>query len=82
MTKIAAATSNAMPTRKMPIPPNSRARRWTGAAGDATASGLIAAGMSGSSTAMPQWTQNFQVGARGAPHPAQVFMDTDCIGVA
>jgi hypothetical protein len=52
-------------------------RRFAGAA----ASGRMAPGMSGASTARPQWIQNFHAGASGDPQPTQVSIAFDCMGV-
>ena len=74
-------TRRATPTMKIPAPPRNSARPdgpdFTGT----VSSGRIAPGISGASTASPQWMQNFHVGARGDPQPAQVSIAFDCMGV-
>ena len=67
---------------KMPMPPITRTRGDGEGFRGALPSGRIAPGISGSSIASPQWIQNFHVGATGDPHPTQVSISIDCIGVA
>jgi hypothetical protein len=75
-------TSSATPATKIAVPPKSNARpEWTDLVGTA-APGAVPAAVSVRSIASPQWIQNFHVGATGDPHPTQVSITSDCMGVA